>query len=538
MLQNAKERKADMKTSGALGTVLFFPVATLLVYTLFRNGAHFIAVEEPGYIWAWAAVTGLSCAAFSWARYPEAPRFSQTMGRASAVFLAVYFVSEPFDIPYAALSADHPAAVFHHAGRWIGLALAGAAWFRPAALVAAAMLLWMMRDLHEALTGFYFSNLDIRNVVEVLAFAGIGFALIGAAGQRDSLRRGFRLDDETATRAGLFILAIGVGGHFGNYFYSALAKLMLDGGPLSWIFGNRLYDGVPGAVERGTLPFALSPALTQFTYDAMKAVNLPLHLASFAAQFAAVIAIFRRRWVMMLTAVYDLFHIIVYLSFGLLFWKWIALNTIFLITLSRVSDRDWTRDAAIAAVATVLFGAIFFKTATLAWYDAPGFMSVYFEAETQDGERYRVPSSYFGTSSYQVSQGRLYAPSDDGHFDFSIWGSVLTAAQRDAGRACKVPTRDAPPPERYGPVDALARFVWAWHARALERAGDDGRFNDRLYLHHHMPSPFVVRPFDLIDKREITGYYYVAESVCLSLEKGALKRDVLKRTEIPLPRPE
>lgn len=525
------------RDDSALGAVLFFPVAALLVYTLFRNGAHFIAYEAPHYVWLWLAVTLATCAAFAWARYPAAPSFAHVMGRASAIFLAVYFISEPFDIPYAALSADHPAVAFHRIGRWLGLALAAAAWFRPAALVAGAMVLWMMRDLHQTLTGFYFSNLDIRNVVEVLVFAGIGFSFLGAAMQNARLKNGFALDDAAATRAALIIFAIGLGGHFGNYFYSALAKLMLDGGPLSWIFGNRLYDGIPGAVERGTFPFAASPALTQFVYDALKAANLPLHLFSFAAQFAAIVAIFRRRWVMILTAVYDLFHLVVFLAFGLLFWKWIALNTIFLVTLARIPDAAWTRGVQIAGAATVLFGAIFFKTATLAWYDTPGYMSVFFEAETKDGERYRVPSSFFGTSSYQVSQARLYAPPDEGHFNFSIWGSVLHAADRDAGRACKVPEREGPPPEQYGPVPALSRFVWAWHDRALRRAGDDGRFNDRLYLHHHMPSLFLARPFDGADQRDIAAYYYVAESVCVSLEKGVLKRDVLKRTEIPLPRP-
>lgn len=525
-------------SDSALGTVLLFPVSALLVYTLFRNGAHFIAYEEPAYVWVWLAVTLAACAAFSWARYPAAPDFARVMGRASAVFLAVYFVSEPFDIPYAALPADHPAAAFHHIGRWLGLALAVAAWFRPAALVAGAMVLWMMRDLHEALTGFYFSNLDIRNVVEVLVLCGIGFSFLGASLQHARLKAALGLDEAKATQAALIVFAIGLGGHFGNYFYSALAKLALDGGPLSWIFDNRLYDGIPGAVERGTFPFAASPMLTQFVYDAVKAANFPMHLFSFAAQLAAIVAIFRRRWVLILTAVYDLFHIVVFLAFGLLFWKWIALNTIFLVTLARIPDTQWTRSVKIAGAATVLFGAIFFKTATLAWYDTPGYMSVFFEAETKDGERVRAPSSFFGTSSYQVSQARLYAPSDDGHFNFSIWGSVLHAADRDAGRDCKIPERAGPPPEQYGPVSALSHFVWTWHARALQRAGDNGRFNDRLYLHHHMPSPFVARPFDKIDLRDITAYYFVAESVCLSLEKGALKRDVLKRTEIPLPRPE
>lgn len=536
--RSADQNGAAAPTLEGLSTVVLFPLATLLIYLLFRQGTVFVADEAPQLAYVWLALLAVAAGPFYWVRYAAGPAFIRRLGRASAVFLVVYFISEPFDIPYVTVDASHPAAVLHAHGRWLGLVLGVAAWFRPAALFAGAMLLWFMRDLHTPLTGFYFSNLDIRNVVEVMALAGIGFGLLGAARQIPRLRAGFALDEAALTKAALIIFAIGLGGHFGNYFFSAVAKLVLDGGPFSWLFGNRLYEGLPGALERGTFPFAASPAMTQFVYDAMRVLNLPFHIFSFAAQFAAVIAIFRRRWVLALTAIYDLFHIVVYLTFGLIFWKWIALNTIFLVTLATIPDRMWTRSVQFSALAAVLAGAIFFRTATLAWYDSPGFMSNYFEAETADGERYRVPSSYFATSSYQVSQARLYDPDEPGHFNFSIWGSVLPHDDLIAGRECKAPEQDGPPNPQYGPIDTLARYVWRAHERALERAGDDGKFNDRLYMHHHMPSPFVVRPIDLIDKRDIEAFYFVAESVCLDLENGRLKRDVLKRTEIELPRPE
>ena len=284
------------------------------------------------------------------------------------------------------------------------------------------MILWFMRDLSGPITGFYFSNLDIRNVAEVLAFVGAGFTLLAASMQSQTLGRLTGVDALVVRRAALIIFAIGLGGHFGNYFYSAIAKLALDGGVFSWLFDNRLYDGAPGALERGTFPFALWPGVTQFTYDAMKALNLPLHLFSFAAQFAAIIAIFRRRWIVWLTVVYDIFHVIVYITFGLIFWKWIALNAIILATLSAVPDAWWTRSTQLAGAASVLAGAIFFKTATLAWYDSPGFMSVFFEAELESGERVRVPTTFFHSASYQVSQARFYAPPDKGSLQFRDLG--------------------------------------------------------------------------------------------------------------------
>ena len=525
---------ADPRASSAPQILLFF-IASLLLFLLVRNGTEFITshAQELTPLWL-VIVPGVAGAAFWWVRYDMMAPFMRRFSTASAIFLTFYFATEPFLAPLVALESGHPAVTLLQHGRWLGLALAVLSFFRPAALFACAMLLWFMRDLLIPATGFYFSNLDIRNVVEVMAFCGAAFTLLAASMQVPRLRSLLGMNDHVVRQAALIVLAFAIGGHLGNYFFSAIAKLTLDGGVFSWIFDNRLYDGIPGALEKGTFPFAASPWLTQFVYDAVKLFNFPLHVFSFAAQFAAIIAVARRRWVMAITVIYDLFHLVVYLTFGLLFWKWIALNAVILATLAVIPDSLWTRSVRIAAGAGVLCGVVFFKTATLAWYESPGFMSVYFEAETVDGERYRVPNAYFHTGSYQVSQGRLYAPGDEGHFNFSIWGSVLHYADAKAGRACEAPSRDGPVEPLYGPPEALSRYVALHHETVLRKGGSDGFYNYNRYIHHHMPSPFYTTPFYKLDKRDIKAYYYVAESVCLGLEKGQLKRDVLKRTEIPL----
>ncbi len=526
--------RTDAAHAASTPQILLFVVATLLLFLLIRNGTDFIVREGLDFTPLWILLIPAPAAAFWWVTYASHETFMRRFSQASAIFLVFYFATEPFEIPYAAIEVDHPAALFHRYGRWLGIALGIAAWFRPAALYAAAMVLWFMRDLNGPITGFYFSNLDIRNVAEVIAFVGAGNALLAASMQSSALRAVTGIDAHILRRAALLILAIGVGGHFGNYFYSAIAKLALDGGVFSWIFDNRLYDGLPGALERGTFPFAISPAVTQFTYDAMKALNLPLHLFSFAAQFAAIIAVFRRRWVIALTIVYDVFHIVVYITFGLIFWKWIALNAIVLATVAAIPDAWWTRSVKLAAAASVLAGAIFFKTATLAWYDSPGFLSVFFEAELKDGSRVRVPPAFFHSASYQVSQARLYAPPAEGHFNFAIWGSVLRYDDVVAGRNCEIPERDGPPPELYGPLDAVRAYIAAKHERAVAKADAEGIYRVGPYIHHHMPTPFLKTAFAEVSMRDIKAYHYVVESVCLGLENGRLERDLQKRTEFPL----
>ena len=146
----------------------------------------------------------------------------------------------------------------------------------------------------------------------------------------------------------------------------------------------------------------------------------------------------------------------------------------------------------------------------------------------------RVPTAYFHSASYQVSQGRFYAPPAEGHFNFAIWGSVLHHADVTAGRNCEIPARDGPAPEQYGPVDAVRAYVAAQHEKALKKAGPDGVWRAVPYIHHHMPSPFVKTAFTEIRPSDIKAYYYVAESVCLGLENGRLTRDLKARLEIPL----
>jgi len=517
-----------------LAPVLAFLLAALLAFHLLRLGTVAVATEAPEFIAAWCAVIGLATGAFVFAPYALLPDVLRRFLRAGTIFLILYFAIEPFDIPHAALEPGHPALAFHGSARWVGLALAIVGLRIPVVVFASAMVLWMTRELQTAITGFYFSTLDIRNVAEVIALAALGASLLAAAARRPRLAEAIDLDAPAMRQAAIVILAVGIGGHLGNYFYSAIAKLSLDGGPLSWLLENRLYEGMIGGVEKRTMPFMASPAATQVVHDAMKFLNAPMVWGSFLAQFAAIIAPWRRTWMMALTVLYDLFHIIVYVTFGLLFWKWIALNTIIVVTLARMNDADWRRYARIPCLVFVLIGSIFFRTATLAWYDAPGFISVYFVAETTDGKRYRVPTAYWGSSSYQVSQGRMYVPENADHFNFNIWGSVLAHDDLMDARACEAPFREAPDPARYGPVEIVRNFVAARHEQVLERVNEEGRFNYYLLPHHHMPAPFVDDPFYAVDKREIASYIYVLESVCLGLEDGELRRRVIARDEIPV----
>lgn len=517
-----------------LATPLLYLIAALLGFTLLKEGTDLVAATRPGLAFAWAAAIAALASAFAWVTPGQLPPFARRALRAAALFLGAYFLIEPFAIPYAAMPAGHPAVVLHQHGRWIGLALALLGWWRPSALFAAAMLLWMMRELHTGLTGFYFSTLDIRNVAEVIAFWSIGFALVAAGWRLGPVRRATGLDPVAVQTATIMILAAGIGAHLANYLYSGLAKLALDGGFLSWLLGNRLSDGIPAAIEKGTLPIAFWPWGVEQLDAALRLVGVPVNLLSFLAQIAVVAAVFRRRWLIVATLALDAFHILVWATLGLFFWKWIALNAIIVATLAAVREDEWNRVARWTAFAFVVAGVGLFRVATLAWYETPGFASPYFVATMDDGRRYRIPNAAFLSSSYQVSQGRLWWPGGAGHFNPSIWGSVLRHEDAVAGRTCTPPRRTAPAEPAWGPPRALAGFVRAYHRQTLGRLDGDGHLGYYRVPHHHVPSPFVADPYWQLDKRRVAAYSLVVDSVCLSLDHGRLARRVIARDVLPL----
>lgn len=516
--------------AGALVVLLL----ALLGYLVFKQLTELVVRDAPDHVFVWCGLLALLAGALSRAKNADLPLFARRGLRACAVFLTLYAALEPFDIPYAAVPLDSPQVLFHSHARWVALGFAVLGWWRPAGAMASALLIWMMRDLQSGLTGFYFSNLDIRNVVEAITLVSLAAGLVGSMRHAPRVSQALALNQDAVARGLLLVFAAAIGGHLGNYFYSGVAKIMLDGGPLSWVLDNRLYDGIPGALEKGTLLTAAFPALTQAEYDLFKALSVPMNFVALIAQLLAVAAPLRRRWLIWITIAYDIFHLSVYLALGLLFWKWIALNTIILTTLLALKDEQWDKAARLTCLACALVGTAFFHTATLAWYDTPGFTSVYFEAALKNGKRVRIPNAYFLSSSYQVSQGRLWWPGGMEHFNHSIWGSVLHYDDALAGRTCTPPVRSMPAEPLYGPPAAVGEYVQAQHRKALQRIDARGRFNYYLVPHHHVPSPFVADPFYRVDKRDIATYFIVNDSVCLSLDHGRLKRRVIMRDETPV----
>lgn len=507
----------------------------LLVFIQLKHSVDFIAKDAPEGALAWAGgLAVLTAFLASIATYRELASFAVRFCRASALFLVFYFAIEPFVMPRPVFAPDHPAVLFHTYGRWAGLALGLLGFWRPGFVAGGALLLFLIRELCQPLSGFHFSTLDIRNVAEVLTWAAVGFTLLAGVMRVPAWRDALGLDAVTERRLALFILAAGIGAHLGNYFWSALAKLALDGGPVSWLFENDLRGHMLGSIEKRVLPYYASPAITQFVWDAVGVLNVPMQAMSLGLQAFAIAAPWKRRWLMLATLGFDLFHLFIFGTLGLFFFKWVCLNLIIVWTLTGVREAEWDRPVARVCIAFVFAGAAFFKTAMLAWYDSGNFVSPYFVAEMDDGSRIRLPSGYFASASYQVSQGLIHMPAGSRHFTPYVFGSTRKYRDYRQEESCALPTRTRPEPERFASLDLIGRYAAEAHAIALARADADGRFNWRWYPHHHVPWPFVSEPIEGADIRRIHRYILVVESICQDMDNGRVNRRVLAHDEWPV----
>jgi hypothetical protein len=507
----------------------------LLFFLQFRQSVDFVAVSAPEGVWIWSGLVALlTIALAAMARWADLPVWARRFGLASSVFILFYFAIEPMVMPRVGLEAGHPAILFHENARLAALALALLGFWRPGFVWGAAMVLFLARELNPTVTGFYFSTLDIRNVAETLVWTMGGICVITGLARWPKMRDVLGLDAATTQRALLFVIAAGIGAHLGNYFWSALAKLAMDGGPFSWLLHNDLRGHMLGSIEKRILPYYFSPALTEAVWQAFAWLNRPMVVASFALQLFAVVAPWRRRWLMASTIAFDLFHLFIFASLGLFFFKWICLNLIIFWTLAAIRDEEWDRNVARVAILFVVAGAAVFKTAMLAWYDSGSFVSPFFEAEMADGTRHRVPSAFFASSSYQVSQGRMFVPEGSRHFTYYHFGSTRRWADYQTQARCELPVRASDTPAQFGPLETVGRFVGEAHAIALERADERGVFNWWPYPHHHVPWPWVEEPFYAADKREVVRYHFVLESICQTLENGRVKRRVRLREEWPV----
>ena len=369
----------------------------------------------------------------------EAPRAWRYLVRTLGTVLAVYGIAsvQPFALDLHAATAAGSAYLKVLPVAGVFCAIIG--WWWPSLYVLPVVALSWYREEFSRAVGFGTSNgeeLTLQECVLFLLAGGIVVAIWKRL--RPSQSAGIATAFSTLVMAACAI-------HFGNYYFSAVAKLRLDGGPLDWILTNKTYFLMPAADGIGTLPLS-DYGLAEPAYRFFRAHILLFNLVTLGIQLAAVIAIPFVATARIMLLIYDGMHASIAALTGIFFYMWMSLNIAFTAALGFVSVR-FTWPARLMFIGLTLLSTRAFTIFEAGWYDTSAYNRVSIEAVMDDGRSVRVSPRIFGIlsywfySDYSLEQGwkaRNALP-------VSFYGTAYTSSVRKTAEACQLPSGHGEP---------------------------------------------------------------------------------------------
>jgi hypothetical protein len=522
----------------------YLPLVLLCLSLLVYKVAHriFYEVGHHGSDTAAFGLVALSCGLaclFAAIPYAAVPWLLRVILRGIGAFILVQVLFDAFGgvapPPNILFGVDVPHVLFFRYAASLAVLAGMAGLWRPAFVLPLLFYYTLFRMRIGAIDGIEIVETDYLSLLDTGTFASEGALLTilltsDWAFQRFSwLRRALGNVDRPQlldTTSGL-IWAVLVGGHLGNYFYSAIMKLQA-GWPAPWTWlSNPTQTAILMGLERGDNPMATFPWLVQLTWDAIRDHAFVFNSFVLGIQLLSVVACFRVRTLALICLLFDAFHIGVYLTLGAMFHFWIVMNLIIYTSALRLREKDFTLPMKACCVAATLFGSTFFYTNYLGWLDSGKLVSTNFLAITRDGRELRVPAGYFGIYSYSIAQSNMYIP--DNSFRRRVAGNNHNLTEWEDAIACG--PEILPHQDSVLSLDQVLGFIRRTHFFMKDHPFIKENNLYYLYPQHMLPNPFVFTEFNRLKIDDIVAYKYVVDSVCLSLDNGKLARDVRKRDE-------
>lgn len=436
---------------------------------------------------------------------------------------------------------DPYAAFLHLHARWVALAAAILAWFRPGFGLAPVALMAWKKHLMADQFGFPLNATDYYPVAELAMFTTLVIGVAAAAGlaeKRLSVPSGWRSAKNWSFGDAGFLGAFAI--HMANYFYSAIAKITLPGaGLLTWVLENQTHYIMLATWSIGLGPLQGTGPLAVAAHEIMARFSVVTNAITFIAQLAGLICILRIRWAMVLTFFYDILHAVIFLTTSILFWKWMTLNVGLVLALKSLRARKappWP--LSVMTIGVLLLSPLVFRVAWLGWFDTAALNRASVEAELADGRRVATPSTYFLEGSAQLAKSSIGYPFD-GHFeDIGVFGKAERGrAQMHKANECGLDVaRKSGLAQSFEREPKLEAYFKRHHDYIQSRANDEGRVNTWLFPHHNWPNPSLYKDFSGIDVRTIVSYHYIIESLCLSYDgEGGVDERIMLRGSYEIP---
>src|SRR3569832_688628 len=352
-------------------------------------------------------------------------------------------------------------------------------------------------------TGLAAAALALRALDWVLRSAPPGWARLRSACPVEADR------DKSLRTAVTGLVMLFIAAHMGNYFHSAVEKITLDGGPLSWMTENPTYYLAANGAALGTAPLQQSSG----ALAVWKMLNVPVNALTLSSQLAALPALLAPAAIAPLTVLFDIWHLGVFALSGIFFWKWMLLNAAIIVVWSGYTAPIGWRLRLLACALTAL-SPHFFGIIKLWWYDTPALNRIEVLAIDRSGASIPVPTAYFRAYSFAfVSTLNWGDETQRVLFPTGTWGSTKNVSVMKAMSDCR--TQHVP----QGPVEKLvhprlADFIRATHAKRRAERVQYASNGIYLYPHHVFSNPFAYQAFSYLKLDDIRSYVVVAQAVC------------------------
>lgn len=513
-----------------LGLVL----SALILFEVFNNG--FEDLRDSG-IW-WLSLTTIF--ALVLCLLAPGPRRGDILKSVRLITLMISFVLGFYTVAAritypTGLVADHD-LILRFVDVSVVLAVLASifSFWRPAFVLVPSATVLQQKATAAYLFEIGISHTDYIPLLEMGLFLGIALMLMGPGLPQRLGVFSRMLKRCNPTWAFVLIFMAAVSAHFANYFYSGLQKLLLDGGPLFWVLHNPTYILSANSLISGFVPIGAFPQLTNALIAVLEASWPVMNAVILLGQLGAVVFVVRRVTLIGATLFYDVTHVAIFLISGIMFWKWVMLNSALVVAMRYLPAMAERRTSVVLSIFIVLAAPETFHIVWLGWYDTPAMARTEIVAVTKDGEEYVVPSNYFGSFSITAAQHRL------GRVEPNIFPTVTLGTTQNgtdfaqAWNNCTFDTGTLRNPYM-ADKDRLERLLQVTHTYALQQSADDGRYHYDLFPHHIWSNPWMFRDFAQLDPHDIDTYLYRTVFGCISVEGGRPFEDVRRINSISVP---
>lgn len=430
-------------------------------------------------------------------------------------------------------------------GLWAAAVACGALCLRwPAlAVVSASYLVWSKKAV-VWVTGLWHGH-----IIDVGPLAEVGFCILAgllvtrlSEHVRDRIPMGAPVAADLAIAGAHFsqiVTAAAISIHLGNYYSSFLAKVTLDGGPLSWLWHNDPGKLFLVALDDNHIFFSGWDRLVDFVKLLLLHTSAVTNAFILIGQGLALVGILMpRRWLLVLLLGFDVMHLSIVAILGANFAPWILLN---IAIAAVVVSRTYRRPPLLVGLLSVMFiltDSRFMSQAWLGWYDTLANNKMYFEAVDKDGNRHYVPTNFFTFYSYPFAHMAYGSPDavtafavDNPNGGTQVFRKVL------ASMTCDVPVLterdDAGQDKSKIEINAPAfeAYVRGYHELISKIFDHPGDFPSALYPHHFFIPLHYGASFNASKMSDIVAYIYRRETVCLSVEDGFPVRRIVSEAE-------